>query len=832
MPLDPEQWFHLRSMESDIELKFLQFGMAMARSLKSIADEGWEKVKGGKPKNHIDNIGGGRNASKFAGHLETLILVRAVDITAGFLRLPTRSYYPSFQKSISLDKRQMGKLAEIQTSLRMYKERASTPLPPLAPGASFMQEILHGDHSGVEQTTHWQRFINENFNHPDIQTIMGNEETLKKFKQSLPRWKQSFANAMAISPLLLIMGQGMGQTLNTSLALQVGGRLSSIGKPDLIVRVEELLWHCIIGIAWGSWMSKVGLMDFLEAISPLINNMKPLREKQSGATPWDEFDGEDTWFKRAIHFIQQNDVAGLGARELDDRITIHGWNDCIVNDKTGSPWYKPDTGKGLEESMIVTLSFSNAMKNPMATLETFCNYHIFLYGTKTSPLTWSLNDLSKTKDYLHVNLSLCEIYEEGLEDEGRVLNALSLPCSTSETGHPLQLIVSSHIRAFEQTSDLPEDIFDTSYPISATNFWLVVMKGVISYIHSDCHGVGTFVEVLCGRKLWYVFQHHGSRRQDSRIDEYMGDWAPGFILDPREWEAKVVLLEPGSAFYMCPDTHHAVLTLENCIVRGGHFYSTVTLSKTVSGWVHTCMLGYRIINVVHPELHQLLLCMMCYFHTVIGEKGPETQDTDIPSITRDGLLELIALGNLCIFGSALLPCILPDSADAMRPAITMAIGAYISIIRCLRVDFGLVFLAENNAVEPSINSTILVDDKLSIYAWPIFLVRKKVDLLDPGAYFDWNTATDFDCSDIEDDIDDSDGDDRELGKKEDGREKEDGHGRDDSWSKDDDSWSKDDDTEKKKDAPEELQESDVESEPMSGEDESMHSEYMPSKSVL
>ncbi|KAK0435451.1 uncharacterized protein EV420DRAFT_1653205 [Desarmillaria tabescens] len=340
-PLDPEQWFCLRSMESDIELKFLQFGMAMARSLKSIADEGWEKVKGGKPKNHIDNIGGGRNASKFAGHLETLILVRAVDIAAGFLHLPTRSYYPSFQKSISLDERQMGflrrleswpqKLAEIQTSLHMYKERASTPLPPLALGASFTQEILHSDvcllahhwkhesaknwlkvlsvldrvafhirllcyHSGVEQMTRWQRFIDENFNHPDIQTIMGNEETLKKFKQSLPRWKQSFANAMAISPLLLIMGQGMGQTLNMSLALQVGGRLSSIGKPDLIVRVEELLWRCII------------------AISPLINNMKPLREKQSGAMPWDEFDGEDTWFEHAIHFIRQNDVAGLGAR--------------------------------------------------------------------------------------------------------------------------------------------------------------------------------------------------------------------------------------------------------------------------------------------------------------------------------------------------------------------------------------------------------------------------------------------------------------------------------------------------------------------------------------
>ncbi len=47
-------------------------------------------------------------------------------------------------------------------------------------------------------------------------------------------------------------------------------------------------------------------------------------------------------------------------------------------------------------------------------------------------------------------------------------------------------------------------------------------------------GVGTVVEVLCGRKLWYVFQHRRTvgNRQDSYIDEYMGDWAPGFYPGP------------------------------------------------------------------------------------------------------------------------------------------------------------------------------------------------------------------------------------------------------------------------------------------------------------
>ncbi len=75
---------------------------------------------------------------------------------------------------------------------------------------------------------------------------------------------------------------------------------------------------------------------------------------------------------------------------------------------------------------------------------------------------------------------------------------------------------------------------------------------------------------------------------------------------------------------MHPNTHHAVVTLENSIVKGHHFYSTATLSKTVSGWVHMCMLGYGITNVLHTELLEVLLRMMCYFGAIISDKGPES----------------------------------------------------------------------------------------------------------------------------------------------------------------------------------------------------------------
>ncbi|KAK0472651.1 hypothetical protein IW261DRAFT_1424246 [Armillaria novae-zelandiae] len=150
--------------------------------------------------------------------------------------------------------------------------------------------------------------------------------------------------------------------------------------------------------------------------------------------------------------------------------------------------------------------------------------------------------------------------------------------------------------------------------VSATSFWLVATKGAISYMHCDCHGVGTVVEVLCGRKLWYIFRRRGSSADDSMIEEYMGDWAPGFIPSPDEWEAEVVLLEPGSALVMTNDDN-----------KGFHYL-------------------------------------------------------EIPEMSRNGLLDIIALGNLCIFSSALLPCI-EESPEQVKIAIAMATGAYLSLIR-------------------------------------------------------------------------------------------------------------------------------------------------------
>ncbi|KAK0493645.1 hypothetical protein EDD18DRAFT_1108016 [Armillaria luteobubalina] len=248
-----------------------------------------------------------------------------------------------------------------------------------------------------------------------------------------------------------------------------------------------------------------------------------------------------------------------------------------------------------------------------------------------------------------------------------------------------------------------------------------------------------------------------------------GVMAPGFIPSPDEWEAKVVLLEPGLAFYMRPDTHHAVLTLENSIVKGHHIYATITLAKSVMGWIHTCMLEYRIANVIHPELHELLLHIMCHFYRVMtndDDKG--FHYLEIPEMSRNGLLDIIALGNLCIFSLVLLPCI-EESPEQVKIVIATATGAYLSLISSA-AHFGrsLIYYSHmayklwmhlhddsnvlhalksmKNEVNMLLNTFLHIDltdeflytyknkQKKCLHLCPVFDIRHKEDILDLGIY--------------------------------------------------------------------------------------------------
>ena len=89
-----------------------------------------------------------------------------------------------------------------------------------------------------------------------------------------------------------------------------------MGKPKLILHIEEILWKYIVGIAWGFWTSKVRLGKFLTEVQPLVTRMQVLKAASKDATKkgWVGYEGEDTWFEDSIAFIQKNCVPRLEAK--------------------------------------------------------------------------------------------------------------------------------------------------------------------------------------------------------------------------------------------------------------------------------------------------------------------------------------------------------------------------------------------------------------------------------------------------------------------------------------------------------------------------------------
>jgi hypothetical protein len=106
---------------------------------------------------------------------------------------------------------------------------------------------------------------------------------------------------------------------------------------------------------------------------------------------------------------------------------------------------------------------------------------------------------------------------------------------------------------------------------------------------------------------------------------------------------------------MRPNTVHFVLTVEDSIVYGRHFYSKAAMQATVFGIVHTFVMSYTLTNALHDELDTMLRRMMVmwsahHFQPVYSKlSNPHIPKATTPS----GLMDIIALGNLLEFSQVL-----------------------------------------------------------------------------------------------------------------------------------------------------------------------------------
>ncbi|KAK0438496.1 uncharacterized protein EV420DRAFT_1486672 [Desarmillaria tabescens] len=661
------------------------------------------------------------------------------------------------------------KLNELYTSLGAYRNRS---MP--SPWATNQQENVYHDicllvnnqkDESIKTYTNalckillvfMVLALTVRFEHSDhLRTTMIFEET---FEQNVQRWKKAFIDAVAISPLLLILYPGSGEHISISLTLQVGGQLASYRKPELLQCIEEMLWRCIIGVAWGCWTSDTGLTNFLTEAAPLIRG---------------DSEGADTWFSDAFAaLVQCNQILGLEVRvglanvawlnnsrnfegahkvhclltlqveqwghrhfpvlwphppntglnindlptielgqigedasrkqlkqdrnlahsetmvesppilEVQDRALLDGWYKCCINASVSL-----SVAPAVESALVYRLDFDLAINNPVCTLERFCDHNILVVGAKTSQITWTLSSLSKignpdaNRDFQDhqgqghdMRLSLCELHEESQENEGLILTTWEF----------------SNRRLLTQ---------------SASFGW----RGIL---HPPPTSV---IQVHCGCQLWYLFQHR-VKKHDKLIHAYH-DWDSDFINDPKQWKAEVVVLEPGN-------------------VLGQHFYTTTTLSKTVSGWVDTYIHGVKIERVLYFQLRDLLFRLILYLEDGLNTDSIENDSSKFKVNTAEGLLDIVALGNLLLSLPALDIVAIFDARkpDAYWP-LSKGRWAYFDIIYRLQEQYSLILfpdtpLAHDAFTKPldSLVSLRIADfAKTSAihFAWSLILSARK-----------------------------------------------------------------------------------------------------------
>jgi hypothetical protein len=100
---------------------------------------------------------------------------------------------------------------------------------------------------------------------------------------------------------------------------------------------------------------------------------------------------------------------------------------------------------------------------------------------------------------------------------------------------------------------------------------------------------------------------------------------------------------------MKPNTMHYVLTVDDSITLGRHFFPCASSQATSFGAIHTFIMNYAITNTLHDDLITMLRRIMVMWHLSYDEDPFFTGQGNphVPDITTtSGFLDFMAIGNL------------------------------------------------------------------------------------------------------------------------------------------------------------------------------------------
>ena len=129
------------------------------------------------------------------------------------------------------------------------------------------------------------------------------------------------------------------------------------------------------------------------------------------------------------------------------------------------------------------------------------------------------------------------------DPDGAIINGLSfpLPLSAIKKDH-----INSDIEAWRLTEGLRFCTEKALYPTAEMRWGLASTAGARHWMHLDCDGLGTFVDVVCGGKWWLLFKPHleGESQSSAHTDLYLNDFDPAIAVET--WDVEAVYLTPGT----------------------------------------------------------------------------------------------------------------------------------------------------------------------------------------------------------------------------------------------------------------------------------------------
>ena len=139
--------------------------------------------------------------------------------------------------------------------------------------------------------------------------------------------------------------------------------------------------------------------------------------------------------------------------------------------------------------------------------------------------------------------TLEDILNMAQDPNGAIINGLPFPLPLSTVKRDK---LSGEIEAWRLTEGLPFCGNKALYPTSDMRWGLAATAGARHWIHLDCEGLGTIVELLCGLKWWILFKPHLHSEPDStaHVDLFLDDFDPSVVV--KTWDVEAVLLTPGT----------------------------------------------------------------------------------------------------------------------------------------------------------------------------------------------------------------------------------------------------------------------------------------------